>query len=104
MDIILINCTVPNKKIAQEIATKLVKQRLAACVNMADKVESYFSWDGEFCKEREVHLTIKTIRENFEQINLLINEMHPYNVPEVIAVPVINCSEEYMQWIAHETN
>ena len=104
MDIILIYCTVPNKKIAKDISTLLIKHKMAACVSMTDKVESYFSWDGEFCKEKEILLTIKTIRENFEKINSLINELHPYNVPEVIAVPVINCSEEYMKWIVHETN
>ena len=103
MDLILIYCTVPNKKIAKEMANLIVKHRLAACVSITDKVESVFSWDGELCKENELLLSIKTIRSNFEKINSIINDMHPYNVPEVIAVPVINCSEDYMQWIIHET-
>ncbi len=103
MDIILIYCTVPNKKIAKEIATLIIKNRFAACVSITDNVESMFSWDGEFCKEKELLLSIKTVRENFEKINTLINDLHPYNVPEVIAVPVINCSEDYMKWIVHET-
>ncbi|MGN1153421.1 MAG: divalent-cation tolerance protein CutA [Candidatus Gastranaerophilaceae bacterium] len=103
MDIILVYCTVPDKKTAKEISTIIVKNKLAACVSITDRVESFFSWDGEFCKEKEVLLTIKTIRDNFEEISNLINELHPYNVPEVIAVPVINCSEEYMRWIVHET-
>ena len=103
MDIVLVYCTVPNKKSAKEISSLLVKHRLAACVSMTDKVESVFSWDGKFCKETEILLTIKTVREHFEKINSLINDIHPYNVPEIIAVPVINCSEDYMKWIAHET-
>lgn len=103
MDIILVYCTVPDKKSAKEISTLLVKHHLAACVSMTDRVESVFSWDGDFCKEKEILLTIKTVRENFEKITALINDIHPYNVPEVIAVPVINCSEDYMKWIAHET-
>ena len=103
MDLILIYCTVPNAKIAKEMANLIVKNRLAACVSITDKVESIFSWDGELCKEKELLLSIKTVRSNFERINTLINDMHPYNVPEVIAVPVINCSEDYMQWIVHET-
>ena len=102
MDIILIYCTVPNKKIAKDIATLIVKNKLAACVSITENVESMFSWDGDFCKEKELLLSIKTVRENFEEINSLINELHPYNVPEVIAVPVINCSEDYMKWIVHE--
>ncbi len=103
MDLILIYCTVPNAKTAKEMANLIVKHRLAACVSITDKVESIFSWDGELCKEKELLLSIKTVRSNFERINSLINDMHPYNVPEVIAVPVINCSEDYMQWIVHET-
>lgn len=104
MDIILVYCTVPDKKTAKDISTIIVKNKLAACVSMTDRVESVFSWDGEFCKEKEILLTIKTVRDNFEEINKLINELHPYNVPEVIAVPVINCSEDYMRWIVHETH
>lgn len=103
MDIILVYCTVPNKKSAKEISDLLVKHHLAACVSMTDRVESIFSWDGDICKEKEILLTIKTVRDNFERINELINEIHPYSVPEVIAVPVINCSEDYMKWIVHET-
>ncbi len=104
MDIILIYCTVPDKKSAKNIANTLIKHHLAACISMTDRVESIFSWDGDYCKEKEILLTIKTIRNNFEKINSIINEIHPYSVPEVIAVPVINCSEDYMKWIAHETN
>ena len=104
MDLILVYCTVPDKKIGKKIAEMLVKHHLAACVSMTDRIESVFSWDGDFCKEEEVLLSIKTVREHFERINSLINEIHPYSVPEVIAVPVINCSEDYMKWIVHETD
>lgn len=103
MDIIAVYCTVPDKKTAKDIATILVKNKLAACVNMIDKIESLFSWDGELCKEKEVMLIIKTTRNNFEKINEIITEIHPYTVPEVIAMPIINCSEDYLKWIAHET-
>lgn len=104
MDLILVYCTVPDKNIGKKIAEMLVKHNLAACVSLTDRVESVFSWDGDFCKEKEVLLTIKTVREHFERINSLINEIHPYSVPEVIAVPVINCSEDYMKWVVHETD
>ena len=46
---------------------------------------------------------IKTLRPNFEKIKVLITELHPYNVPEIIAVPIVDCSKEYLQWLAHET-
>ena len=51
----------------------------------------------------EVLLTIKTLRCNFDKIKTLITELHPYNVPEIIALPIVECSKEYLQWLIHET-
>ena len=103
MNIVVIYCTVPNKKEADRIAKPLVKNRLAACVSMIDKVVSHFSWEGEICKENEVLLMIKTRRENYVKIKLVIESMHSYNVPEIIAVPIVDCSEEYLKWLIAET-
>ncbi|MCM1265784.1 MAG: divalent-cation tolerance protein CutA [Candidatus Gastranaerophilales bacterium] len=103
MDAIVIYCTVPDKRVAKEIAKYIIKHHLAACVSAVDRVESVFSWDGEIEKEKEVMLMIKTLRPNFEKIKVLITELHPYNVPEIIAVPIVDCSKEYLQWLAHET-
>lgn len=103
MDAIVIYCTVPDKRVAKEISKHLIKHRLAACVSSMDRVESVFSWDGEIAKEKEVLLTIKTVRVNFEKIKVLISELHPYQVPEIIAVPIVDCSKEYLQWLVHET-
>jgi len=103
MDIIVIYCTVPDKKTAEKIAKVLVEEKLAACVSIVDKIQSFFAWDGNLCNEKELLLIIKTKRTNFDKIRFLIEEQHPYNVPEIIALPVVNCSEEYMRWLAHET-
>jgi periplasmic divalent cation tolerance protein len=103
MDAIVINCTVPDKRVAKEIAKHLIKYRLAACVSAVDKVESTFSWDGEIAKEKEVLLIIKTLRVNFERIKEVISDLHPYQVPEIIALPIVDCSKEYLQWLVHET-
>ncbi len=103
MDIIVIYCTVPDKKIAKNITKVLLKHKLAACVSMVDKVQSTFSWEGEICEEKEVLLMIKTRRANYGKIKLVIEDVHPYNVPEVIALPVVDCSENYLKWIASET-
>ena len=103
MDAIVIYCTVPDKNAAKEISKHLLKYRLAACVSAVDKVESMFSWDGEIAKEKEILLIIKTLRVNFEKIKNLITELHPYQVPEVIALPIVDCSKEYLQWLVHET-
>ncbi|MBQ4114064.1 divalent-cation tolerance protein CutA [bacterium] len=103
MDIIVIYSTVPNKKIAQNITKILMKHKLAACVSMIDNVKSTFSWDGEICEEKEVLLMIKTRRENYGKVKLVIEDTHTYSVPEIIAVPIVDCSEDYLKWLVKET-
>jgi len=99
----IIYCTVPNKNEAKKISKVLVKEKLAACVNMIGGVESYFSWGGKFCKEKEIMLVIKTQRIHFDKIQYVINQLHTYNVPEIVWVPILEGSEDYLKWIAHET-
>lgn len=103
MDIIVIYCTVPKKSVAKEITKVLLKHKLAACVNMIENVKSVFSWDGEICEEKEILLMIKTRRTNYGKIKLFIEEVHPYTVPEVIALPIVDCSEDYLKWLIKET-
>ena len=103
MEFIVIYCSVPNKKEGKEIARILVESQLAACVNIIDKMESIFSWDGEFCEEKEALLIIKTKKELFENVKLMIQKLHSYTVPEVIALPIIEADDTYLKWIAHET-
>ena len=103
MDIIVIYCTVPDKKLAKEIAKVLMKHKLAACVSMVENVKSVFSWDGEVCEEKEILMMIKTRRSNYAKIKLVIEDMHSYNVPEIIALPIVDCSEEYLKWLVKET-
>ena len=103
MDIIVINCTVPNKKVAKEITKILMKHKLAAWVSMVDKVQSVFSWDGEVCEEKEILMMIKTRRANYGKIKLVIEDLHPYTVPEIIALPIVDCSEDYLKWLVNET-
>jgi len=103
MDIIVINCTVPNKKIAKDITKIIMKHKLAACVSMIENVKSVFSWDGEICEEKEILLLIKTRRANYGKIKLVIEDLHTYSIPEIIALPIIDCSEDYLKWLVKET-
>ena len=103
MDIIVVYCTVPNKKTAKEIANTLMRHKLAACVSMIENVKSVFSWDGEVCEEKEILLMIKTRRANYGKIKIYIEEVYPYTVPEVIALPIVDCSEDYLKWLVKET-
>ena len=103
MDIIVIYCTVPSKKIAKDITRVLMKHKLAACVSMIDYVRSVFSWDGEVCEEKEILMMIKTRRANYGKVKLVIEDIHTYTVPEIIALPIVDCSEDYLKWMIKET-
>lgn len=103
MDIIVIYCTVPDKKIAKDITKILMKHKLAACISMIENVKSVFSWDGEICEEKEILMMIKTRRSNYGKIKLVIEDIHTYSVPEIIALPIIDCSEDYLKWLVKET-
>ena len=103
MDIIVIYCTVPNKKLAKNITKIIMRHKLAACVSLIDGVQSTFSWDGEICEEKEVLMMIKTRRANYGKIKLVIEDMHTYSVPEVVALPIVDCSEDYLKWLVKET-
>ena len=80
-----------------------MKHKLAACVSMIENVRSTFSWEGEICEEKECLLMIKTRRTNYSKIKLVIEDIHPYSVPEIIALPIVDCSEDYLKWLARET-
>lgn len=103
MDIIVVYCTVPNKRLAKDITKILMKHKLAACVSMIENVKSVFSWDGEVCEEKEILMMIKTRRANYGKIKLVIEDLHTYTVPEIIALPIIDCSEDYLKWLVKET-
>lgn len=103
MEFIVIYCTVPNKAEGKKIAKALIQDNLVACVNLIDKIESVFSWDGEMCEEKEALMMIKTKKALFDKISAMIKDLHSYNVPEIIALPIIEADETYLKWIAHET-
>jgi len=102
MEFIVIYCTVPNKKEGKEIAGALLEHQFAACINLIDKMESIFSWDGEICEEKEVLMIIKTKKDLFDDVKRIIHKMHSYTVPEVISLPIAQADETYLKWIEHE--
>ena len=88
---------------AEKIAAELVKDGLAACVNIVNKVRSIYKWQGEVCHETEALCLIKTVRGNFEPLKDKIKSMHSYTVPEVIALPIELGSAKYLKWLVKET-
>ena len=96
---VVIFVTASNKKEAQKIAAGLIKQRLVACVNIVDKVDSLFFWDAKIQKAKESLLIIKSKKEKMPKIIKLVKSLHSYKVPEIIALPVITGDKPYLRWI-----
>lgn len=100
---VVIYCTVPTKNDAKSIAKNLLTQRLVACINIIEKVQSIFSWHDEICEEKELLLIMKTKRKLFDRVKTTIKMIHPYNIPEIIALPIEEADSEYLEWINTET-
>ena len=101
---IVVLITAPDQETAQEIATDLVKKRLAACVNLISPVQSIYSWEGDLHKDEEILLLVKTRQDLFEnQLLPAVKARHPYQLPEVIALPILVGSAEYLGWIREST-
>jgi periplasmic divalent cation tolerance protein len=96
---IVIFITASDKKEARRIAAELIKKRLAACVNIIDGIESFFWWRGKAERAKEALLIVKSKKERLTKIIKTIKAMHSYEVPEIIALPVIAGDEPYLRWI-----
>lgn len=95
----LVLTTCPNEQLAKRIAEHLVIEKLAACVNVIPNMTSIYSWENELQCETEVQLLIKTTSDNFERVNARINELHTYDVVEVIALNIQQGDNLYLNWI-----
>ena len=100
----LVLCTCPDRESAQLIAEQLVGQKLAACVNILPGVISVYRWQGNIEESDEHMLVIKTVSDAFEELANTINELHPYELPEVIGVPIESGSLDYLNWISENTS
>lgn len=96
---ILVLCTCPNDVDAARLANTLVEERLAACVNRIPRMNSTYRWQGKVMTETEALLMIKTSAAQFEALSRRIHELHPYDVPEVMALPFVRGSERYLAWL-----
>ena len=103
MEAILIISNLPDKKSAMALAEALTDQRLAACVNILGACTSVYRWQGTVESTEEIPVLIKTQRQHFERVEQLIKLMHPYELPEVIMVPISGGLPAYLQWISDET-
>jgi periplasmic divalent cation tolerance protein len=88
---------------AQKISQRLLEEKLAACVNIVKDVQSFFWWDGKIDQAQEALLVIKSKRALFPKIIKAVKAAHSYSVPEIIALPIIDGSKDYLQWIKETT-
>ncbi|MFC1809204.1 divalent-cation tolerance protein CutA [Candidatus Omnitrophota bacterium] len=97
---IMIYITFTNKNEASVIVEQLLNKKLIACANLIDHVESHFWWEGSIDNNTEVMAVLKTTSAKFPEIEHTVNELHSYDVPEIIAIPITHGSEAYLQWIS----
>jgi periplasmic divalent cation tolerance protein len=100
---IQISTTTETKEQAQKIAQYLVETKLAACVQIIGPIESIYHWKGKVETAREWRCLIKTREDLFEAFSAAIKKMHSYEIPEIIAIPIVKGSKEYLNWIETET-
>ena len=96
---LLLLCNCPDRETAHKLASELVERRLAACVNLIPGVTSIYLWQEQLESAEEVTLLIKTTRQRYEEVEAAILELHPYELPEIIAVPVELGFSGYLNWV-----
>ena len=96
---IVIFVTVPSKEIGEKIANLIVEKRLGACVNITENIKSIYFWKGNIERDNEHLLIIKSRKDKFYELEREIKDTHPYTVPEIIAMPILLGSKDYLNWI-----
>lgn len=99
---LVVFCTCEDRAQAHRIAGKLVEERLAACVNIIAGVRSVYRWEGKVSEAEEVQLLIKTVRDRYPALRRRIAELHSYDTPEIIALPITEGSEKYLDWLREQ--
>jgi periplasmic divalent cation tolerance protein len=100
---ILVITNLPSRDAALKLAHKLIEARLAACVNVMAECTSVYRWKGKIETAPEVPLFIKTLKAHFPQLEQMVRQYHPYELPELIAVPISDGLKAYLDWLASET-
>ena len=99
-DPIVVLITAPSKEVGKQIARALLEKELAACVNIISSIDSIYTWEGKICNDEEVLLVVKSRVELFEnQLVPAVQAIHPYRVPEIIALPIKMGAKSYLDWI-----
>jgi periplasmic divalent cation tolerance protein len=103
MDSLLVVTNLPDRESAEKLAGLLIERRLAACVSILGPCTSVYRWQGEIQHDEEHPLLIKTAQDRYAELEALIRANHPYELPEIIAVPIAGGLPAYLQWVESET-
>lgn len=101
-DKIIVYSTCSSLEEAKKLAAHLVESRLAACVNVVRGVDSFYWWQGKVAQEGEILLLIKTSRELFQRLRAEWEALHSYEIPELVAVPIVEGAANYLDWMERE--
>jgi len=102
-DFVLVLTTVPDERTGSELGRVLVEERLAACVTVSPAARSIYRWEGKLCDEVEHILFIKTRASLYDPLEARIKALHPYKVPEIVALALERGSRDYLDWMGVET-
>jgi periplasmic divalent cation tolerance protein len=102
-DYVLVLTTLPAGADAPAFARRLVDLRLAACVNLLAPMESVYRWEGQIEQESERQIVIKTTRPQVPSLWESVRELHPYDIPEFVVLPVVDGNDAYLRWIGEST-
>ena len=102
-DYIVIYITTGSVNEAKKIGRVLIEEKLAAWSNIISPIRSIYRWQGKICDDKEALMVLKTRKKHFEQIVKRVETLHSYDVPEIIAIPIIEGSSKYMSWLNEET-
>jgi periplasmic divalent cation tolerance protein len=100
---LLVFTNLPDRDAALVLARALVERRLAACVNVLGACTSVYRWQGDMEEAAEVPVLLKTRATRYAEVEAAIRELHPYELPEIVAVPIVRGLPEYLGWVAEET-
>lgn len=101
--VLLVMANLPDASSAHALARRLVEQKLVACINCLPGVRSVYRWQGVIEEADEVTLLMKTTQANYERLQQAIQASHPYQLPEIVAIPVAAGLPAYLQWVVDET-
>ena len=102
---IMVLITTPNQETSEMIANTLLEKKLAACVNLVGSILSFYTWEGDINRDEEMLLIVKSRAELFEsELIPAVQAVHPYDIPEIIALPIFMGSEDYLAWFDDVTH